>query len=319
MIKGTVFEITNIIGFIPGFVKNEKPAASSFRAAAGHKVYLGFVPKTGLLPGFFPQLQVNVKTGNNGSFSFSDAQVNALKPLASSMFFTVYRTVNIIQTPMGKVDVDEPVYRSDDFPVTASKSGINIFYNKLNLPGVNTAITQAQVDKQVSDFKKGNAMFKKLNATIGSGKVRVNATAKKGSHEADLKFDIELSPYTANDLAKFIRHKVKIVDIDLPGPDFITSICVDEDQIEAAIRSGVNTLMKSVNKDIKKRISDGLNQLAGSSGSMKDVIEKAAAKAVVTFNQLHYPVVKKTQVLPNLFIEVRDISPDICLGFPQRF
>ena len=319
MITGTVFEITNIISFIPGFVKNEKPGTSSFRAAAGHKVYLGFVPKTGLLPGFFPQMQVNVKTKSDGSFSFTDEQVNAFKPLAGSMYFTVYHTVSSIQTPMGKVDVDEPVYRSNDFAVTASKSGISIFYNKLNLPGVNTAITQAQVDKQVAGFKKGNAMFKKLNASIGSGKVRVNATAQKSGHEADLKFDIELSPYTANDLAKFIRHKVKIVDIDLPGPDFITSICIDEDQIEDAIRDGVNTLMKTVNKDIKKRISDGLNQLAGSSGGMKETIEKAAAKSVVTFNQLHYPVVKKTQVLPNLFIEIRDISPDICLGFPQKF
>jgi hypothetical protein len=39
----------------------------------------------------------------------------------------------------------------------------------------------------------------------------------------------------SNNLNQFMKHETKSFDMDLPGPDFISTICVDEDEIQRQI------------------------------------------------------------------------------------
>src|SRR5690606_31459895 len=52
------------------------------------------------------------------------------------------------------------------------------------------------------------------------------------------------------DLERVIEVKAGEIDIDLPGPDFIVGLCVDEDQIEAQIRKGLVGLSKKVSQQL---------------------------------------------------------------------
>jgi hypothetical protein len=96
------------------------------------------------------------------------------------------------------------------------------------------------------------------------------------------------------------------MEIDLPGPDWITGLCVSKGDIEKQVRGGVKGFTATVNQKIK------------------DEIEKAApgvsALATITITKVRYPVTSTTTIkLPgvgNQSFPVRSIVVDPTIGVP---
>jgi hypothetical protein len=124
-----------------------------------------------------------------------------------------------------------------------------------------------------------------------------------------------LAPDTSHDLNKFVAHKLEELDIDLPGPDFLTSLCVDEDEIEKNIRKGVAGLVGGFQGKIKAEVID---EIVAKTGQPKPVVQAFFDSTVsLTFKTVRFPVVEHKQMGPLTF-DFRAVVMDPCLGFPRK-
>ncbi|MBL7728589.1 MAG: hypothetical protein JNM68_12920 [Dinghuibacter sp.] len=317
-INGTIFEVTNLPQFATSFILNpNNPQSNTFKAAPNIRVHLSSaIPGFG---GFFPGLSLNVHSASDGKFSFnvSAAQLAQLK-LNKLAYFVAYRKTGSVNILGNEITIFEPVYRSATFDITklGFSKAIKLFFAPQSVPN-ESGITQAQVDAQVKAAKKDFKDIEKLSATIQTGKVSVKGSGRG----ADIKFAIDLGVSTSFDLNRFITGKLKDLDIDLPGPDFITGICVSKDDIEKQIEKAISNIVKDSNKTIKDTL---VNELAAQTGQSKAVIKTLLdSTASITFSKLSFPVTgHKTITVPivnqTIKIDILSVVPKLSIGFPRN-
>lgn len=317
-LNGSINEITNLAEFATSFILNpNNPKAGTFKPAANIRVHLASaIPGFG---GFFPSLSLDVNSGSDGKFSFniSTAQLNTLKT-NKLCYFTAFHKVGSVSILGNEVPIFEPLYRSSTFDITkiSFSKAPRLFFAPQSVPE-DAGVTQSQVDDQVKDAKKDFKDIEKLSATIQPGKVSVKGSGRG----ADIVFDIDLSCSTSFDLNRFLSGKLKNLDIDLPGPDFITGICVSKDDIEKQIEKGIDGIMKSANKTILNTIID---ELAEKTKKPKSIIKTLMeSTATITFSKLSYPAVAhKTITIPivnkKFTIDILAIVPKLSIGFPRN-
>jgi hypothetical protein len=111
-----------------------------------------------------------------------------------------------------------------------------------------------------------------------------------------------------------IEVKAGEIDIDLPGPDFIVGLCVDEDEIESSIRKGLSKMSAKVSKTL-------LNEL---DKAFPGVASKAS---VSVWRTRHVHTGTKTVKLPKLpgmpqqpelHVPQYSVVPDGALGVPKK-
>ncbi len=211
---------------------------------------------------------------------------------------------------MPPLPVLNPVYRSAPFKITAlpgtggkfaavTRKPIYIF--QARTPDAQ-GISQATLDKEVTALRKAQKLDS-LVATILSDCIRVKAKKSGG----DLRFSARVRGSTAADLDRVIDVKAGEIDIDLPGPDWIVGLCVDEDQIERSIRSGL------------KKLSDKVSaQLLAELAKQAPALGKLATVSV--WRTRHVQTGTKTLKIPPLpaqKIAVYSVVPDAAFGVPR--
>lgn len=314
-LSGRIHEVTNMEQFAVSYLLNpKKPKSGTFKAASGIKLHLASIIP-GFAGSFMPSVSVSTHSASDGKFeiSLSDAQVSQLS-INKMVYIVGYRSAGTVNIGGHSVAIYEPVYRSQSFDITKYKSASHdIYFAPYSIPE-SSGITQKQVDKQISDAKKKFKDLEGLSGTIADGKVHVKGSGRG----AEIKFNIELSPSTSFDLDRFIRGKVKAMDIDLPGPDFIVGICVSKDDIEKEVEEKIAKLMKEVNANIKTTL---VAEVAKQTGQNKSLVEQFLnTQASVTFTKLRFPVVetKKIKVgIVEVSIPVRSVVPKLSIGFPR--
>jgi hypothetical protein len=316
-ITGRIHEVTNLVQFAPSFLLDpKKPKAGTFKNASGIHVHLGSI-LAGILPGnLVPNISVETISASDGSFTLniSDEKLKHLT-LNKQAYFVALRQVGTISILGQQIPIFQPVYRSAAFDITKFKGGsVNLFFAPFDVPS-SSGITQAQVDAQIKAAKSKFKDLEKLSATIHEGKVSVSGSGRG----ANIKFNIDLSPSASFDLSRFISGKVKDMDIDLPGPDFIVGICVSKDDIEKSIEAGIAKLMKEVNAGIEKEL---IAQIAKGTGQSADLVKNIfKTTASVTFSKLNYPIVDhrviKVPLAGSITVDIRAVVPKLAVGFPR--
>ena len=318
-ITGRIHEVSNLIQFAPSFLLNpKKPKAGTFKGASNIHIHLGSI-LGGILPGnLIPSISEETVSASDGSFSInvSDKNLQHLN-MNKLAYFVALRQVGSISILGQNIPIFQPVYRSAPFDITKFKGDpVNLFFAPFNVAN-KSGISQKQVDDQIKAAKTKFKDLDKLSATIQDGKVSVSGSGRG----ATTKFNIDLSPSTSFDLSRFISGKVKDMDIDLPGPDFIVGICVSKDDIEKSIEDGIAKLMKQVNAGIEKELIAQIAAGTGQSAStVKDIFKTTAT---VTFSKLNYPVVdqkviKVPIVNQTITVNVLAVVPKLAVGFPRN-
>ncbi len=315
-LTGRIFEVTNVVAFAPSYLLNPKsPKAGSFKAASGIKLHLASII-SGFPQSFMPGISVQTVSASDGKFAFnvSDTQLKQLK-LNKMAYVVGYRNAGSVNILGQNITIYEPVYRSQAFDITTSKDKtVDLYFAPYSIPN-KSGISQAMVDTQIAEAKKSFKDLSKLSASIHSGKVAVSGSGRG----AEIKFNIDISASTSFDLSRFLNGKVKDMDIDLPGPDFIVGICVSKDDIEKEIEKGIAGIMKKVNATIEKTVVD---ELVKQTGQPKSLVQNLLKTTVsVTFSKLSYPVVEhktiKVPIVGSITIDFRAIVPVLSIGFPR--
>lgn len=212
---------------------------------------------------------------------------------------------------MPPIPVLNPVYRSAPFKISAlpgkPKGKISIVTRKpvyvltARTPD-DKGISQATLDKEVAALRKAQKLDT-LTANILSDSVRVKAKKSGG----DLRFSARVRGSTAADLDRLIEVKAGEIDIDLPGPDFITGLCVDEDEIERSIRNGLKKLSAKVSKQL-------LDEVA----KQQPVLSKLVTLSI--WRTRHVQTGTRNLKLPGIptqKIPVYAVVPDAAIGLPR--
>ncbi|MBX3241977.1 MAG: hypothetical protein KIT80_13395 [Chitinophagaceae bacterium] len=303
-ISGKAHEVHNLFGFLQSYLQsNGKPNVNTYQAAANLTVYLA--PKVPL-PSFFPNQSLKVTTGQNGAFSFNAASLNK----AFDYFLIAYKKTGEIKVAnLPSIPIYEPVYRSDTFKLK-DISNFNFYFAGYAVPK-EKGITNEQIKAKANDAKKKIKDLKKISTSIASTHINVKAEGRG----AEITFDLDINPYTGFDLNRFIKHQLKKFDVDLPGPDFLTGLCVSKDDIEKEVNKGFTDIMKQVSGEIKDLV---ISQIASQTGLPKNTIKTHFdGNATMTVSSVTYPVLKTEKVL-NIPITFRSVTPKISFGFPRK-
>lgn len=250
---GTVRRITDLPAFIASWL------ATGGKPTAGHvpwgRTPVRFVcdfPDGVFSGGFLPPTSLKTDTDAEGVFRFEVPE--AFDKFRGQIVVYDETTLPSPLPNMPPIPVLNPVYRSVPFKVSAVPKddkdkttlipGRKIYVFPARTPD-DQGIGQAAIDKEVAALRK-SLKLDDLTATILSDSVRVKAKKSGG----DLRFNARVRGSTAADLDRLIEVKAGEIDIDLPGPDFITGLCVDEDEIERSIRNGLKKLSAKVSKQL---------------------------------------------------------------------
>lgn len=131
---------------------------------------------------------------------------------------------------------------------------------------------------------------------------------------ATFKFDIALKPALSQDLSQFISDEVQNFDVDLPGPDVITRLCVNEDKIKQQIKDGVDSVVTSFNGQIRSTFVKILKSSLGNKGVNVDSLFDHLIST--TFQRVSFPAVSQTTI-GSFTIVRRQVTADPAFGFPR--
>lgn len=317
-ITGQIHEITNINGFVSSYALNPKaPQPSTFKHASKIRLHLGSVTE-GMPGGFFPAFSVDTTSAADGKFTMQVAtSQQAVFSISNQVYFTAYRQVGAFTFGGSTVPILEAIYRSQLFDITKFNAAnkLDLYFAPMAMPD-KSGISQAQVDDQIKQAKAKFPDLNKLSATISNGKIAVSGSGKG----ANINFNIELSGSNSFDLTRFLNGKVKAMDIDLPGPDFLVGICISKDDIQKQIEDSIAKLMVSVNAEIQQTL---IHQVASSQEqSINLVTEFFKTTASVTFSKLDYKVIDTKMVKVagtniSIPVPVMAVVPTVSVGFPK--
>jgi hypothetical protein len=259
--------------------------------------------------GFLPPTSLKADTDADGIFSFEVP--DAFESFRGQVVAYDETSIPSPLPNMPPIPVLNPVYRSAPFKITAlpgkAKGKFTVMSRKAIyvLPARtpdDKGISQATLDKEVTALRKAQKLDS-LAATILSDSVRVKAKKSGG----DLRFSARVRGSTAADLDRLIEVKAGEIDIDLPGPDFITGLCVDEDEIERSIRNGLKKLSAKVSKQL-------LDEVA----KQQPVLSKLVTLSV--WRTRHVQTGTKTVKIPGVTsqkVPVYAVVPDAAIGLPR--
>lgn len=303
-IQGKFREVTNLQGFVASYLAG-KPDAATHKPFGKLRIHLATDFPMGFGQSFIPTVSVKTDADSVGNFSLTVPQG---LPGTAKAYLLAMRHVG--DGPLN-IPIYAPVYRSEIFTLASIKDqSLTIYVAREKTPN-DQGISQERISKEVKKFAAATKEVESVSAFIG--KSGINVTAKgKG---ATVTFEIDLKPSTSHNLDSLIAHKVEDMDIDLPGPDFITGLCVDEDKIEKSIRDGVSGVVKDFNKQIKPAI---IKAVAAQAGVPEAVVESLFNTHIsMTFEQVRFPVVAEKKIGP-ITVKFRAVVPDPCFGLPRK-
>jgi len=308
-IKGKLHRITSLNTFVASFLKTGGNPTEGFTTLGTARVHLATDLPTGKFSGgFVPSMSLKTEANNQGEFSFNVS--DELKAFRGQVL--VFQTTTTIPGPfpgMPPIPVLNPVYRSavfkfKDVSEQEQKSARKIFIFEATTP-TGRGISQKELDKEIAELRK-TLKLDKLKATILSN--RVSARAEKSGGE--VKFNAFVRGSTSADLERVIEVKAGEIDIDLPGPDFIVGLCVDEDDIEAQIRKGLSNLSKKVSQELLDELDKSAPGL--SSQATVSVWRTRFVKTGTETVKVPIPGVKQVE------IPVHAVVPDAAFGVPKK-
>lgn len=247
---GITHEITNFQNFIFTYLVNQNnPDSNSFSAMANTKVKLYTRSNQSIL-GIGGYIKRTAYSDSNGNFTINTNGLN----VNADCVLKIYKpyTINIFG---GDFQVYRCVQRTGIFQLSQIDGIVNLYSGLVELDD-SAAITQQEINDQINSAMEDNDAISNLEATIEVGEIDVEIDAKAGPLNVEINFEIELTPYTGNNLNKFIKHEIDDFDVDLPGPDFITTLCADEDEIEDQVEDEIYSLFSGVNQEINTSIID---------------------------------------------------------------
>ena len=224
------------------------------------RVHLGLL-MPGLLPGkhingsFFPPLSIKTRTNALGAYTLTIPDEHPAQLPSPRGFLLIYQPSGSVTFAGQNVELFSLVYRSTSFDLKQGDHVAAPIFVRREAGRTDQAITQAEITTRINEIKK-RQKFDELNAQIGDQKVVVRA-ADRG---AKATFDIELRGSSSPNLNEFIDFRVRNFALDLPGPDVITSICIDPKDVERTVRSEVLSLERSANKEILATIVKSVAQ-----------------------------------------------------------
>jgi hypothetical protein len=301
---GRIYEVTDVNRFILTYLADPaNPDHATYKPIPAARIHIGSALP---LPGFFPSITVKTETDQNGVFEVDCSNL----PAGIPAYLVAYRQLQVINTFGMTVPIYGPVFRSQTFQLAKIDSTPrNIYVIQKELPN-EQGIKQEKINEQIAQAKERIADIDSISAAIQENGINV---VGKGQG-ATITFRITLSPSTSHDLDLFVTHSINDFNIDLPGPDWITYLCVNEDDIENEVRDGVRSLLKMANQQIEQNIITGIVQSTGQ--TELDVRNLFKTRISVTFNKIRYPIIE-TSKIGWITFNFRAIVPDVCLGIPK--
>lgn len=305
-IHGQLRRITDTAAFLQSWVSTNGRPTRGHSPYGGARMHLVSDFPTGQFShSLIPSFVIKTDTDAQGRFSFSvpDALAGARGALVA---FQVTMTAPPLPG-LPQLPVFDPIYRCQPFrisavPAAATQAARTIYVLQASTPD-SQGVTQATVTKLVGDLRR-QLKLDKLSATIGKGRVAVRAEERG----AVIKFNAYVRGATVPDLDRVIEAKAGEIDWDLPGPDFLTTLCVDEAQIEGQIRGGLADLSKSLSRTLLKALETQVP------------IPGVAALATVSVWRTRFVQTgtTKLQIGPTrVDIPVHAAVPDGALGLPR--
>jgi hypothetical protein len=306
---GRIRRINNLAAFLQSW------ASTGGKPTAGHVAWgkapvrlVSDFPDGQFSGGFLPPTSLKTSSNAEGEFEFEVSE--AFDKFRGQILVYDETLVDVPIPNMPPVPVLNPVYRSAPFKITALtevkgklvvKDSKTIYILAANTPDA-LGVSQAALDKEVTALRKA-LKLDSLAATILAGSVRVRAKKSGG----DLKFSARVRGSTSANLDEVIAVKAGEIDIDLPGPDFIVGLCVDEDEIERSIRQGLKKLSAKISAQL-------LAELAKQAPPLGKLV------TVSVWRTRHVQTGTKTLKLPGLpaqKLPVYSVVPDAALGAPR--
>ena len=274
---------------------------------ANARVHLGLLPP-GLPPtggSFFPTMSVKTTTNAVGAYTLT---VSDERP-AQRGFLLVYQPSASISVAGQSLEFFSLLYRSSSFDLKPGDRVAAPLFVRRVVGRPEQGITQTEISKQAAAIRTANK-FDDMDIRIGNQGLAVRI-ADRG---AKVTFDIALRGSSSPNLNELIDLKVRNFAIDLPGPDFITTLCVNEKEVERTARVEASSLERSANNRIQTQIVDSVAQATG--------LPRAAVEAFFRENvTVSIPAIntvrQSVKVGPNVGL-VPTIVLDVSLGIPRR-
>ena len=304
-VEGTIYKITDLEKFMSAYVLNpNKLPESSYQVAKDMRVHVSNLPDTDMP--FFPSISRKDSTDSQGRFCINSAGIIP----GSECFLSVYKKVDEIILPhLSKpMKIYNVAYRSTKFALEA-KSAIKIYIADYKVSN-DQGITQSQLNEQISRAKDSLGEVNSLSASINDKKIGIRGSGKG----ATVTFDIRLMPYTGYKLSRFIKHKMEEFDVNLPGPDFITTLCVREKKIRQKIDESLRLIVESMNEEILDEMIEGISVVLD---QPKDMVRAFYNHTVsISFGKLLFPITE-TRNIGSMVFPTRAIVPEIYVGVPR--
>jgi len=299
-IKGKLHRVTDINSFVVSFLKTGGKPAAGFVNFGKAKIHVALdAPLNTFNNSFIPNM--SFKADANAAGDFTVEVPDGLQSFRGRLIAYDSSLVNVNLPGIPPIEILAPLYRSAPFALDKVTGVAQKIYVYPSTTPDDQGIPASEISKEAAKLKT-SLKLDKVTAAIGSNAIK--CTAEKSG--AEIKFEIHVKPSTSDDLAELVRLSVEEIDIDLPGPDWITGLCHSKGDIEKQVRGGVKGFTATVNQKIK------------------DEIEKAApgvsALATITITKVRYPVTSTTTIkLPgvgNQSFSVRSIVVDPTIGVP---
>lgn len=314
-ISGNIFRITDLAGFVASYlVQPNSPTSSTFTAATGCRVSLKHNLGDNTWGGLIPDVQTTpIKVGAGGAFSIDIGALNGVAGLDGQLI--VEELIQTVDAPLiGKIEIWALVYRSAPFEMKSVKDAAQkIYYQKVDVPA-SAYVTQAQVNAAVAGARSSlPAGVDSISAIITSSALSVSGSGRG----AKLTFKVKLSGSKSHDLGVLLSSSVDDFDIDLPGPDAIVTLCVNEDEIESQVRAAISTLVRS---EVTPMLKDALVQAAAASSGLpvatvRNVID---TKTSISVSSVSYPKTGSVKMpITNTLIPTYSIKIQPSVGLPR--
>jgi len=306
-IKGKLHRITNLQTFAADFLKTGGNPKQGFTNLGKARVNLATdFPLKKFSGGLPPAMSLKADSTSQGEFTFNVP--DELKQFRGQVL--VFKTTSMSGPIPGMppIPVFTPTYRSAVFKFAdlsaQDQSTIQkIFIFEATTPN-NLGISQQEIDAEVDKLRK-SMKLDKLSANILSDRVSAKAEERGG----EVKFNAYVRGSTSDDLGQVIDVKAGEIDFDLPGPDFITTLCVDEDDIENQIRKGLADLSKRISQQLLAELD---KQAPGVSSQATISVWRTRFEQIGT-ETVKVPLLKKTIEVP-----IRSVVPDAAFGVPKK-
>lgn len=305
-IQGRLNRVTDLKAFLASFASTGGKPTKGFEPWAKARVQLATdFPDGSFGAGFIPDMSFKTDTNSAGRFT-----ITVPEALAKSRGRVLAYNVSSVANPLPSlppIPVLDVVYRSAVFKFSdvsaAEQAQVQDVFVFLAKTPTESGVSQEELDAQLGELKKAQKLDK-IRATIAAHHVSVKAEKSGGV----LTFKAHVRGSTSHDLERVIEVKAGEIDIDLPGPDFIVGLCVDEDEIEASIRKGLSKLSADVSKTLLKELDKQFPGLTSQA-------------TVSVWRTRHVQTGTKSIKLPgapDLQVPVFSVVPDGALGVPRK-